>query len=143
MIVLDERGSAGCAGIVVLMLNALLLGKGMMVRGRDDHGPMMLACFTRTSAPGTRPRRGTNESDVGVANQLQNCRAAAGTSDDNNSSVSLETLIKNIPSTSDQWKAPVNEWVRSLYQQKIGSRKPKAAPPAVPPDSAPQPEPSH
>jgi len=44
------------------------------------------------------------------------------------------SLIKNIPSPSQQWKAPVNEWVRALYEKKIGSRKPASgaqAPPAV------------
>ena len=35
-----------------------------------------------------------------------------------------KSLIQNIPSPSEQWKAPVNEWVRSLYEKKIGSRKP-------------------
>jgi hypothetical protein len=34
------------------------------------------------------------------------------------------SLIKSIPSRSQQWKAPVNEWVRSLHQEKFGSRKP-------------------
>src|SRR5262245_6139361 len=37
------------------------------------------------------------------------------------------SLIKNIPSRSQPWKAPVNEWVRSLYEQKIGSPQPSAA----------------
>jgi hypothetical protein len=46
-----------------------------------------------------------------------------------------KSLIKNIPSPSQQWKAPVNEWVRSLYEQKIGSKKPVAV-------SAPAPRPS-
>lgn len=32
------------------------------------------------------------------------------------------SLIKNIPSPSQQWKAPVSEWVRSLYERKFGSR---------------------
>src|SRR5205807_439440 len=36
-----------------------------------------------------------------------------------------KSLIKNIPARSQQWKAPVNEWVRSLYEQKIGSKKPR------------------
>jgi hypothetical protein len=36
------------------------------------------------------------------------------------------SLIKNIPSPSQPWKRPVNEWVRSLYEQKFGSRKPPA-----------------
>jgi hypothetical protein len=34
-----------------------------------------------------------------------------------------KSLIQNIPSPSEQWKAPVNEWVRSLYEKKIESRK--------------------
>src|SRR5215469_2698134 len=38
-----------------------------------------------------------------------------------------KSLIQNIPSPSQQWKAPVNEWVRSLYEKKIGSRKPAGA----------------
>src|SRR5664279_628987 len=33
-----------------------------------------------------------------------------------------KSLIKNVPSTSQQWKAPVNEWVRSLYEERIGSK---------------------
>jgi len=33
-------------------------------------------------------------------------------------------LIKNIPAPSQAWKAPVNEWVRSLYEKKFGSRPP-------------------
>src|SRR6266849_3365559 len=37
-----------------------------------------------------------------------------------------KSLIKNIPSASQRWKSPVNEWVRSLYERKIGSN------PAVP-----------
>src|SRR5438270_6873910 len=39
-----------------------------------------------------------------------------------------ESLIKNIPSPSQPWKLPVNEWVRSLHDQKFGSRKPVGAP---------------
>ena len=37
------------------------------------------------------------------------------------------SLIKNIPAPSQQWKEPVNEWVRSLYEKKFGSRKPAMA----------------
>ena len=37
-----------------------------------------------------------------------------------------KALIKNIPAPSQRWKAPVNEWVRSLYEEKFGSRKPAA-----------------
>jgi hypothetical protein len=35
-----------------------------------------------------------------------------------------QSLIKNIPSPSQRWKAPVNQWVRSLYEEKIGSSRP-------------------
>ena len=43
-----------------------------------------------------------------------------------------KSLIKNIPSPSQLWKAPVSEWVRDLYQKKIGSRKPAGDAPATP-----------
>ena len=33
------------------------------------------------------------------------------------------SLIKNIPSRSQQWKAPVKEWVRDLYQKKLSEPK--------------------
>ena len=32
------------------------------------------------------------------------------------------SLIKNIPSRSQPWKAPVKEWIRDLHQQKFGSK---------------------
>jgi len=44
-----------------------------------------------------------------------------------------KSLMKNIPSPSQQWKAPVSEWVRDLYEKKIGSRKPAGDAPAAPP----------
>ncbi|MGM0845026.1 MAG: hypothetical protein ACQEUT_08620 [Bacillota bacterium] len=31
-----------------------------------------------------------------------------------------KSLTKNIPSPKQQWKAPVKEWVRELYQKKFG-----------------------
>jgi hypothetical protein len=37
------------------------------------------------------------------------------------------SLIKNIPARTQQWKAPVEDWVRDLYekrQRKAASRKP-------------------
>jgi len=37
------------------------------------------------------------------------------------------SLIKNIPAPTQQWKAPVEDWVRDLYEQrqrKAGRRKP-------------------
>src|SRR5436190_10928173 len=37
-----------------------------------------------------------------------------------------KSLIKNIPDPSQKWKAPVNEWIRSLYEEKFGARKPPA-----------------
>ena len=30
------------------------------------------------------------------------------------------TLIKNIPSSTQRWKAPVEEWVRDLYRRRFG-----------------------
>lgn len=41
-----------------------------------------------------------------------------------------KSLIKNIPAPSQKWKAPVNAWVRMLYEEKIGSRKPAKSAPA-------------
>lgn len=29
-------------------------------------------------------------------------------------------LIKNIPTTDQRWKAPVNIWIRDLYEEKFG-----------------------
>jgi hypothetical protein len=42
------------------------------------------------------------------------------------------SLIKNIPDPSQKWKAPVNEWIRSLYEEKFGSRRPHAESAAAP-----------
>ncbi|MFD1362358.1 hypothetical protein [Lentibacillus salinarum] len=40
-----------------------------------------------------------------------------------------KSLIKNIPSPSQPWKAPVKIWVRDLYEKKFGqvlsNQKPK------------------
>jgi len=30
------------------------------------------------------------------------------------------SLIKNIPSPTQQWKAPVEEWVRDLHRRRVG-----------------------
>jgi hypothetical protein len=43
-----------------------------------------------------------------------------------------KSLIKNIPSPSQQWKAPVSDWVRALYEKKIGPRKQASGAPATP-----------
>jgi len=32
------------------------------------------------------------------------------------------SLIKNIPAPSQQWKAPVEEWVREMYEKRYGAR---------------------
>jgi hypothetical protein len=52
-----------------------------------------------------------------------------------------KSLIKNIPSPSQRWKAPVKDWVRDLYDKKIGARKRAAAKPALqvvaPPEAVP------
>lgn len=31
-----------------------------------------------------------------------------------------KSLLKNIPSPKQQWKAPVNVWIRELYEKKFG-----------------------
>lgn len=31
-----------------------------------------------------------------------------------------KSLLKNIPSKQQKWKAPVKEWVRDLYEKKFG-----------------------
>ena len=31
--------------------------------------------------------------------------------------LSPKSMIKNIPSPSQQWKAPVKDWIRELYQK--------------------------
>jgi len=38
-----------------------------------------------------------------------------------------KSLIKNIPSPSQRWKAPVSDWVRDLHEKKIGSRNRRVA----------------
>ncbi len=30
------------------------------------------------------------------------------------------SLIKNIPSPTQQWKLPVKQWIHELYEEKIG-----------------------
>lgn len=37
-----------------------------------------------------------------------------------------KTLIRNIPSPSQQWKLPVSQWVRGLYEEKFGPDEPPA-----------------
>lgn len=36
------------------------------------------------------------------------------------------SLIKNIPSPKQQWKAPVEDWVREMFAKRFGDRKPEA-----------------
>ena len=31
-----------------------------------------------------------------------------------------KSLLKNIPAPNQQWKAPVREWIRELYESKFG-----------------------
>ncbi|HZK84676.1 MAG TPA: hypothetical protein VFC58_08380 [Desulfosporosinus sp.] len=37
------------------------------------------------------------------------------------------SLIKNIPSASEQWKAPVSTWVREMYQERQEKAQQKKA----------------
>lgn len=34
--------------------------------------------------------------------------------------ISPHTLIKNIPSSKQRWKAPVKLWIRDLYEKRFG-----------------------
>lgn len=50
--------------------------------------------------------------------------------------MSPKSLIKNIPSRSQKWKAPVRDWVRDLFEAKFGDR-PVRMPPIAKPAAAP------
>lgn len=44
--------------------------------------------------------------------------------------LSPRSLIKNIPSPKQEWKAPVEDWVREMYEKRYGvkaGRKPRSA----------------
>ena len=48
------------------------------------------------------------------------------------------SLIKNIPSKSEQWKSPVKEWIREMYQtrqEKAAKKKARKEQATVTPDS--------
>lgn len=38
-----------------------------------------------------------------------------------------KSLMKNIPAKSQQWKAPVREWIRELHEEKFGKSQPAKA----------------
>lgn len=46
--------------------------------------------------------------------------------------MSPRSLIKNVPNKTQQWKAPVKEWIRDLHEKRFAGR-PHTAPPAHPP----------
>jgi hypothetical protein len=46
-----------------------------------------------------------NEADIRMAKEL---------------GMSPKSLIRNIPSPQQQWKAPVKDWVREIYEEKFG-----------------------
>lgn len=50
--------------------------------------------------------------------------------------MSPRSLIKNIPSRSQQWKAPVRDWVRDLYEERFGNRPVRTPPIAKPAPTA-------
>lgn len=41
--------------------------------------------------------------------------------------LSPRSLIKNIPSPKEQWKAPVEDWVRGIYEKRFGDRSPRTS----------------
>ncbi|MBI2319892.1 MAG: hypothetical protein HYU75_23565 [Betaproteobacteria bacterium] len=52
--------------------------------------------------------------------------------------LSPTSLIKNIPSSKQQWKAPVEEWVRGIHEKRhrAASRRPPGGTGAAPPRTA-------
>jgi hypothetical protein len=46
--------------------------------------------------------------------------------------MSPRSLMKNIPSKQQRWKAPVEDWVRNLHGKRFGERTPSAPAPAGP-----------
>lgn len=44
--------------------------------------------------------------------------------------LSPRALLKNIPNRSQQWKAPVEDWVRGLFAKRFGERRPERPVPA-------------
>jgi hypothetical protein len=38
---------------------------------------------------------------------------------------SARSLIKNVPNRSEPWKAPVNEWIRHLYEKRMKKARAK------------------
>ena len=51
--------------------------------------------------------------------------------------LSPRSLIKNIPSPKQQWKAPVEDWVRHIYEKRQGatSRRRPVSPSTAPPET--------
>lgn len=49
--------------------------------------------------------------------------------------LSPRSLIKNIPSSSEPWKAPVEDWVRDIYEKRHGGgiRRRPGSPGTTPP----------
>ena len=37
-----------------------------------------------------------------------------------------KSLIKNIPNKSEQWKAPVKEWIHDMYDKRLEKSRKKA-----------------
>lgn len=56
-----------------------------------------------------------NEADIQMAKEL---------------GMTPKSLIKNIPATNQQWKAPVKVWIRDLYEEKFGKVLPVKAGPS-------------
>lgn len=34
-----------------------------------------------------------------------------------------KSLIKNIPNSKEQWKAPVHVWIQDMYEERFGEKK--------------------
>ena len=85
--------------------------------------------------PGDRVFRGCMKSDADWSKAARLCRLSQ---DELRMARELgfkpKSLMKNIPSPSQRWKAPVADWVRGLYEKKMrkAARAKRAAPPPAP-----------
>ncbi|HUT90728.1 MAG TPA: hypothetical protein VMY37_14590 [Thermoguttaceae bacterium] len=82
-----------------------------------------------------KPGRGKRQTDWAEAKRL--CRLNQQDAEmAKELGISPRSLIKNIPSPSQPWKAPVRYWIRELYEKKKQQKKAaekKLRPPQEPP----------
>ncbi|GAE94589.1 hypothetical protein JCM21714_3761 [Gracilibacillus boraciitolerans JCM 21714] len=62
--------------------------------------------YTNADWTDAKKRCRLNQADIQMAKEL---------------GMTPKSLTKNIPSKNQQWKAPVKQWVRDLYEEKFGT----------------------